>query len=449
MASRNQYTYTPGYGMNNRPGQARNTTPRPAGAPGRPVGQPVRVTPQPQRPGAPRRQDAQVAVKRPAGDTAILTLLFIVAPITGVLGVFFDTFLWVFICVAVVALAAMWALRCFEPRGRAFVSGILIVLMAVALIAAFIDSSQGDQKGYFPTYGDPATGGNLSGGSTLPSANPTFPGMTSPTEAPAVDTPPAQQPSGVTAANSGVVAANSGMVAATAPPAEQPQTGTDPAAVDPAGVPAGSGQAGVNAASLGGAEAALANYMEMWIQQNYEGMVQYTTTDWQKLQGVPARQLSWNHAGWILNKYTITPGTYTPSADSATIKVTAELTQNTSSKKDMTKEFSAIVFNPGGAGTWLVDPDSMRSGVEVTAPTPAPDSAGGTDVVQPAADPTTAPGTKLWYNSDGGSFYHLEEKCSSINAKNYKFMKSFKFSELGDTKYSKLKACPTCKAPSK
>ena len=89
----------------------------------------------------------------------------------------------------------------------------------------------------------------------------------------------------------------------------------------------------------------------------------------------------------------------------------------------------------------------MRNGITVTE-TPAPNAAAGVET-QAKPDPTTSPSLKLWYNPDGGEFYHLEQKCPDINPKYHSKMKSFKFSELGDNPYSKLKACPTCNAPKK
>ena len=105
------------------------------------------------RPGAPRRA-APPARQQPMGDTIILVLLFVVAPLCGLIGVFVPTFLWVFIIVTLLVLAAMWLLKSFEPRGRAFLSGILLVLSAVALIAV-IDLSP--KQTVYPQYGDGGT----------------------------------------------------------------------------------------------------------------------------------------------------------------------------------------------------------------------------------------------------------------------------------------------------
>ncbi|MCL1964156.1 MAG: hypothetical protein FWF69_03745, partial [Firmicutes bacterium] len=137
MASRNHYTYTPGYqgGVRQAPSRAMDAYQDP-------------YPRQNAYPRGVRRTSAQAA--RPTGDTLILALLFIVAPLCGILGIFVKTFLWIFIAVTFLVLAAMWALRCFEPRGRAFLSGILAVLAVVAFIST-IDTAPRQRA--FQTYG--------------------------------------------------------------------------------------------------------------------------------------------------------------------------------------------------------------------------------------------------------------------------------------------------------
>ncbi len=445
MSSRNQYTYTPGYGMSNSPVRERQTSPRQQAM---------------HRTSMPRRQDANVAVKRPAGDTAILALLFIVAPISGVLGVFFSTFLWVFIGVTLVILVAMWALQCFEPRGRAFVSGILIVLMAVALIAAFVDNSQGDQKGYFPQYGGDTAGMNGNAGNTNNANNPFIgnSGNNANDGGNAVNNvnnagnsndgdSPAVAPPNYSALTVPTFAPPSGVI--NTAPELTANAGTD----DNNNVTMTDGTSGVQYASeahvpSNDAEVALDNYLKMWQQQNYEDMVQYTLPSWQAVQTSPARQLNWNHTGWILNSWTVMPTAITTVVDSATIVITARLTKNTSAKTEAVMEYQAIVQNIDGK--WYVDPDSMRNGLPVVQATPSVESQPAeAQANQPQTSPTTNPDLKLWYNPDGGKFYHLEQKCADIKESYYKLMKSFKFSQLSESTFAKLRPCPTCKAPKK
>ena len=60
---------------------------------------------------------------------------------------------------------------------------------------------------------------------------------------------------------------------------------------------------------------------------------------------------------------------------------------------------------------------------------------------------TGSPSTKLYYNPDGGSYYHIDPNCTSLAAK-YKPLKAyFMFPELNDASYKELKQCSECGAP--
>lgn len=399
MASRNQYVYSPGYSGPSRQVKPKAGSNRYGGA----------------RPGTPKRP-AGKPKRRATGDMAILTLLFIVAPLCGILGVFVRAFLWVFIIIMVVMLAIMWGLKCFAPRGRAILSGILLILSAVALIA-IIDLTPKDNT--YLTYGgtDSVITSGDSGGAAQANAIPTA--------TPGIDW--SQVGNSETGAD------------ATQPSDTQDQT------------PAQDGTDDSSYAAIQGnstyseAEQVLNNYMNMWKNANYEDMVQYTLPSWRASQSNPSMQLYYAHDGWLLYGWSINREAVSSANDSVTITVVAEMAQNkkgdTSTVK---KQYSSILFNI--SGTWYVDPDSMRSGIAVQQ-TQAPSSNGDDAANQATPTPTTDPSLKLWYNSDGGSYYHLEEKCSSINQKNYKFMKSFTYSQLNESTYSKLTNCSVCGAP--
>ena len=424
MASRNHYTHTPGY-----QGMGRGAPPRGENA--------YFSSP---RPAAVRRPVARS--RRPAGDTFLLTLLFIVAPLCGILGIFVKTFLWIFIAVTLLVLATMWALRCFEPRGRAFVSGILVVLVVVALVSS-IDFTP--NQGYFQPYGGDQA---LSSGEGNPpdsqggQGNAALGGNADQDAQGGQSGQPAQ--GGASTWSPGFAGLVSVTPAVTAP-IGVPDTGADNEAALAQTMGAadliGSGQPQPITSA---AQEVLENYMQMWAQQNFEDMVQYTTPEWQNVQKVPQRQLSWAHSGWILTDWRIVSEAQSPIADSVTLKVIADLVKNSSTKSQERLEYSALVLNRNG--TWYVDPDSMRNGYPPAATaTPVPVMTQANDGPSPA--PTTDPSLKLWYNSSGGAMYHLNEKCASINPKYYSYMKSFTYSKLGDKDYSNLVPCSVCDAP--
>jgi|GEM_PF-3396781 len=415
MANRNQYTYTPGYQGAGRQMQERSVAPRPGGV---------------------RNSAPQAA--RPAGDTVILALLFIVAPLCGILGIFIKMFLWVFVSVTSLALVAMWALHCFEQRGRAFLSGVLVVLIAMALIFGIDMSPEGN---YFPSYGNDTNAVNLQSAAMGNGMNSTHSQNDQNNQG--------NQDQGSNSGNQN----NPAFVGlgSSSPAPTSPIGVSDPVSEE---TNEGSGldwlASGQPRTVASAAQEVMDKYMQMWQAQNYEGMVELATPEWRNAQKVPQRQLNWNHNGWILNSWTIVPEAQSPSADSVTLTVIANLEKNVNTKTPATSKYSALVLNKNG--TWYVDPDSMRNGVPVTesqAVVVADGSAaaGDTGSGAVAPSPTTDPGLKLWRNTSGGQMYHLQEKCPSINAKNYVYMRSFTFSEINNSDYAKLKPCNECNAP--
>lgn len=358
------------------------------------------------------------------GDTVILSMLFIIAPLCGLLGVFIQAFLWVFIAVTLLVLIAMWALNCFAPRGRAFMSGVLLVLVVVALIAV-VDLSP--DEGDFPYYGDgtissaaqtateQTTGQSAGSGPAFVGLNLTpTPGVTAPI----------------------VLASDSG-------------TETDPNASAVLGVGTEVSAGGITSAPLNAnyqaAQQVLNTYMQMWQNESWEEMVEYTLPSWRTAVESPRQQLFWAYTSFKLNSWTITGESATVS-DSASFTVIANTTRNTGTREQITQQYNALLFSVDGS--WYVDPDSMRNGIQVTATEP-PTAAGDTTVSTAfTPEPTTDPNLELWYNSQGGEYYHSRRDCSEINLDKYgEYMKSFRYEELEDEPYSKLLPCRYCDAP--
>ncbi len=413
MASRNQYTYTPGYTGANRQAPQRSGA-RPASYQRPPQGT--------AQPGTARRPVA-AAKARPTGDTLILTLLFIVAPLCGILGVFVKTFLWVFVGIALLIIAMMWMLKSFAPRGRTFLSGVLLALCTVAMLSLVEITPKADT---FPQYGagDPTTaqnGGNTNntGTGTPQGNNAAFIGM----GGDATATPPIDLTgmgvAGTDGDAAGEAIANPTEAAATADPYATPRT-------------------------LSAAEAMLDKYLQLWVDANFEEMVQYTTPTWRKSVASPATQLFFNHGALFLQNWTITSEAQAASADSATLTVVANLIKDNSLRTPVTNKYEALMFNVDGV--WYVDPASLRSGIPLTEPTPTAQPIDA-PAATPTPVPTTSSKTKLWYNTSGGKYYHSEQKCKAIATEYYSKMKSFTYADINKSPYSKLVPCPTCNAP--
>lgn len=429
MADRTPYTYTPNYAGTDR------SQPNGGYQPPRQQQQTDAYQDQtPQYTGGGYRQSQpsqQHGSDRPMKDLLMLAAILFAVPISGFIGVIYPPLLWIFVVVTAVCLASLWVFRCFVQRTRLVFSAILGVLVIVAFIAA-IDLSPKQKE--FQTYA--SSGGNGTASATDPPSilalqqqetqAPSYAGIGLPNVVDETTMPPDDTLNVVTGAGG-----------------EGDQTGDgQQGAADPAIL--GESTAGQ---AVSGAQQVLINYLTQWKAKNFEEMVKYTKPSWRAVQNSPSQQLYWNHNWWVLNDWSITvendiTGT---TADSATFKVIADMTKKSSSSPEMlTQAFSAILIQENG--TWYVDPDSMRNGVEVTQ-TPTPEDYTAAQTAQP--DPTTDPNLQLWYNSDGGSFYHTQQKCSEINEKYYNSMKAFNYSQMGEEPYSKLKPCTKCGAPAK
>lgn len=388
-------------------------------------------------------------------DMFVLLLMLIVGPLCGVLGVFLRPMLWVFLIVEGAAIALMWAFKCYLMRGRVLLTCVLLVLMTLALLAG-VDVGKAPRN--YQSYGGQLAASN----GAQPAAQST-------------DTPWG----GVSGVGLGGLTSDAN---ATAEPVQDEQEDPQlaalnlegaqaPAAADTYGDAAGAGVAPVQAEAtespmtgvLAAAESVMKSYMQCWQQENWESMVQYVTPTWRSAQTNPQLQLYWNHGGiWTLNNWTMTAQNAQLNADSITFSILADLSKSTTGTK-ITKRYEGIVIKDEN-GTWYVDPDSMRTGVEVketasdvgaaNAAAVAEDSALADQVVVSNSDTTAQtssvnPNMTLWYNSKGGTFYHLKQKCESIGKEYYDSMKSFTYGELNDSAYAKLKPCKTCDAPAR
>lgn len=399
MASRNGYTITPSYAGNQRQTQPRTTQNQGA------------------LPGDPRRPSSITSQKntKNTNDTFLLTMLFIVAPVCGLLGLPFSMFRWVFIALSAFLIITMWVTKRFMFQGRAFLSGVLVVAAVVSLIAA-VDAKSTPQPNIYTPYsaGDPALGAlgsSLSAGGQGQNAMPTSPIDT----LQAADTQDADSQVG-------------GQIILDAQPTNAPER------------------------VMHEAEISLNNYLVMWMNEDFEGMVQYTLPSWRNAQRVPPRQLSYQHNNYTLNSFEIINENLATVIDSATYTVIVNVTKKNSSRETRYGKYSAIVFN--NDGMWYVDPDSMRMLLPYDpVPTQAANAGdSGVDMQQDAAptpEPTADPKMKLYYNSDGGKFYHTDAQCPSLDPKYYNKMKSFAYSDLSKSGYSKLLPCGKCNAPKK
>ena len=193
-------------------------------------------------------------------------------------------------------------------------------------------------------------------------------------------------------------------------------------------------------------EARLSTFMVYWAANNFEQMANLVMPSWAAKQSDPASALFTIISNRTPQKYTIESISGVSGDSSRTITMSAYIDKN-NGKDPVRYRFMILMVNE--QDEWYVDPNSLATNETVdTTATPEP---GKTTVAQSLAPrmtvtPVPAADTKLYYNANGGKYYHLDPNCSAVNSK-YLPMASFLYSELGNPPYSSLEPCLKCGAP--
>lgn len=90
-------------------------------------------------------------------------------------------------------------------------------------------------------------------------------------------------------------------------------------------------------------------------------------------------------------------------------------------------------------GLWYISPDSLDNSEEAedeipAEATPEPEAAGAEDM-------------ELYYQPEGGEYYHLDQNCPRVHPNYLPLQGVFHLSELNDENYLNLKPCQVCGAP--
>ncbi len=93
-------------------------------------------------------------------------------------------------------------------------------------------------------------------------------------------------------------------------------------------------------------------------------------------------------------------------------------------------------------GLWYVDPASLKSNEVQETPDPK-----ATPVVTPTPSPYIDANTVLYYNTNGGKYYHLDPNCISVHSKYLPLKGTFYFSQIREGSYAELEPCNVCGAP--
>jgi len=319
---------------------------------------------------------------------AVLPILFIAAMMTKLIPLF-----WVFIGFALVGLIAMWVQSTFVSSARTTLSLIYGALLIVSAVTILSGSAPRD------------TG--------APQQNPVTP--------PSFNTTVAQPQTQTVTGND----------AASIPSFVDVNTQINPYLIEYTPEPSVTSEAA----------AQLENFMYLWNANKLDDMVSLCAPSWSTGLDDARKSLYAILANRLPLDYTMEKITGTDADSSRTITMTVTIDKQ--NNRDPAKyRFQVLMLKENG--TWYVDPQSLKSNEPAESATPAPNA---TQAPEPTAPPAAK--TILYYNSDGGSYYHTQEHCPSIAEEYYKKMKSFYYGDLNNSKFKKLKPCSKCDAPSR
>ena len=187
------------------------------------------------------------------------------------------------------------------------------------------------------------------------------------------------------------------------------------------------------------AQSRLETFMNSWMSQDVNGMLACCTPSWINAHENPQREIFNIRGVNTPLSFNITYVAGSDSDDSRTITMEALMDRANGTQKNYRYEVLMLRVN----GVWYVDPASLSSATEVKEEaTTAP-----VYTLMPTNSPD--PGQVLYYNPDGGSYYHADQNCSRINNKYLPLKGSFLYSQLGETAYAKLEPCSNCNAPNR
>ena len=336
---------------------------------------------------------------RPAArrnDRWLQILLLAVLPVLFLLTLLISTsFLKiVFVGLGITALIAMWMQRSFVPSARATLTLVYGALILVSVVSLMTGNTPKDAQT------------SARGGST---------GTQN------------QQPSNTNQVQGSMV-----------------QMGQDNnTATTPAPTPTIAPDSGENSAAW----QRLFQFFSLWNTNKVNEMLDLVSPTWKAAQADPRTALFLITANRIPNDYMFEKISNSEADSTRTITMTATIDRR--NNRDPVKfRFQVVMLKD--KNEWYVDPSSLASNETVDDTKANGEEGGDVDNTEATATPkpesTPAPKTKLYYNSDGGKYYHADAECSKVG-KEFLPLDDFYYRDLNTTKFKLLQPCPFCDAP--
>ena len=191
------------------------------------------------------------------------------------------------------------------------------------------------------------------------------------------------------------------------------------------------------------AEVRLSTFMELWATTQVEEMVSYVQPSWASAQGAPAKELFNLLSNRTPIEYAIEAISGSEADNSRTVTMSAKINKN-NGKDPVVYRFMILMVKE--EGNWYVDPKSLATNDVVTEnPNATPTAGNMTMAPRVTVSPTPAPDSMLYYNPNGGSLYHADQNCPSVDKDYLPLSGSFPYGEL--EAHKNLEPCLQCGAP--
>ncbi len=201
-------------------------------------------------------------------------------------------------------------------------------------------------------------------------------------------------------------------------------------------------------APISAAQMRLEEFMSYWSMNDTDSMVAMCNPSWVDKEENPKAVLFPKVGMFFPTSYYVERVDGSNTDSSRAIMIVANITNSDGSTTSKRYQIMMLRSND----VWYIDPNSLNSIGTVTADDPQPleqISSILTDATPaPTVAPTVNPQMMLYYNPDGGSYYHADAYCTSVKNRNYVPLQgTFTYSQLDDAKYRTLNRCSTCHAP--
>ncbi|NLO14018.1 MAG: hypothetical protein GX124_07820 [Clostridiales bacterium] len=209
-----------------------------------------------------------------------------------------------------------------------------------------------------------------------------------------------------------------------------------------------------NPGSASQAQQKLEQFMSAWMNTDYAGMVSLSLPNWvnqHESAGEAEKSMFHLRANRSVLDYQIIDVSGSDGDQARTITMQASVSKN-NGESPLQYNFQILLMRVNNV--WYVDPNSISSSQVTNAlaqqqqMSQAQQEQAIAQVQAPVA-PQVSPDTILYYNADGGKYYHADPNCSSIGAQYRPLTAMFYYRDVSSTKLKNLIPCPICNAPAR